>query len=118
MQRSDPAPILAALHDVMEREAIMIRKADFSALTEATGRREHLLTRLAQAATPSQTALEALRLHGQRNQALMGAALKGVRAARRRIEMLRNVQTSLNTYDKLGKRRDIATSAASVERRV
>lgn len=117
MTQSDPIHILDALHAQLNREAALIRKADFTAMTGETERREMLMQRLGQAGTPPGDALETLRDHAQRNQALMSAALKGVRAARRRIEMLRSVQNSLNTYDNLGKRWDIVTDTASVERR-
>ena len=63
------------------------------------------------------TALDGLRDHARRNAALMMAALRGVRAARRRFEMLRRVQTSLNIYDSRGRRLDVAIDPASVERR-
>lgn len=112
-----PQRIIGALHLLLETEAVELRRADFSELAARGLEKDRLMAQLELAPPVDATALDGLRDHARRNAALMMAALRGVRAARRRFEMLRRVQTSLNIYDSRGRRLDVAIDPASVERR-
>ena len=112
-----PDHIIEALHLLLEAEAGQLRRADFSDLVVHGAEKDRLMAQLDQARPVDAVALDGLRGHARRNAALMMAALRGVRAARRRFDVLRRVQTSLNIYDNRGRRLDVAIDPASVERR-
>lgn len=117
MPKADPMPILRALVRLLEREAVLVRRADFAALAAVVPEKEGLMGKLAAADPPPPEALEGLRVKAGRNQSLMAAALRGVRSARKRFEMLRSAQTSLTTYDHLGRKCDISMEGSSHEHR-
>ena len=119
MMQSDPRALFTTLHATLSREADLIRRADFAALTACSVDKEHLMAQLSLAAPANPQHLTALHAHASRNQALMAAALRGVTAARRRFERLRDAQTALHTYDHLGRKNDIAVgdTATRIERR-
>lgn len=60
-------------------------------------------------------ALTRIAKRARENDALLGATIKGLRAARRRIDALRNGQT-LTTYDSAGQKRDHPAAAAPTHR--
>lgn len=114
---ADPAALIEALHELLDREGQHLRRADFSRLEEQGAQKDRLINLLDHSAMADSAALEGLRDHARRNAALMMASLRGVRAARRRFDLLHRVQTSLNIYDNTGRRRDVTIDNASVERR-
>lgn len=114
---SGPAALIEALHDLLDREGQQLRRADFSRLDEQGSEKDRLIDLLDQSHVGDSAALEGLRDHARRNAALMMASLRGIRAARRRFDLLHRVQTSLNIYDNQGRRRDVTIDNASVERR-
>ncbi len=113
----DSDSIIEALHRILDREGVQLRRADFSALEDQGAEKDRMMELLDQAGTADAAALEGLRDHARRNAGLMMASLRGVRAARRRFDLLRRVQTSLNIYDSHGRRHDVSIDSASVERR-
>ena len=114
---SDAEALFAALHTLLDQEGEHLRRADFSELDRLGAEKDRLVGLLDQSIQGNSAALEGLRNHASRNAALMMASLRGVRAARRRFNLLRKVQTSLNIYDKLGRRHDVTIDGSSVERR-
>lgn len=114
---SDPAALIEALHGLLDREGQQLRRADFSHLDEQGAEKDRLIDLLDQSHVGDSAALEGLRDHARRNAALMMASLRGIRAARRRFDLLHRVQTSLNIYDNQGRRQDVTIDNASVERR-
>jgi hypothetical protein len=117
IDRSDPTALIEALHDLLDREGQQLRRADFSHLDEQGTEKDRLIDLLDQSHVGDSAALEGLRDHARRNAALMMASLRGIRAARRRFDLLHRVQTSLNIYDNQGRRQDVTIDHASVERR-
>jgi len=113
----DPESVIEALHFLLDREGEQLRRADFSALERQGVEKDRLIELLDQRVHGNSAGLEGLRDHARRNAALMMASLRGVRAARRRFDLLRKVQTSLNVYDSHGRRHDVTVDGASVERR-
>ncbi|MBC7138860.1 MAG: flagellar export chaperone FlgN [Defluviimonas sp.] len=70
------------------------------------------------AATPAEAAaLDGLRRQAMANQRRLGAALKGMRAALRRIDGLRRAGRSLQSYDASGRPQTIGLTPSSLERR-
>ena len=114
---SDPVALIGALHDLLDREGRLLRSADFSRLEEQGIEKDRLIDWLDQSPVGDKAALEGLRDHARRNAALLMASLRGIRAARRRFDLLHRVQTSLNIYDNRGRRQDVTIDHASVERR-
>ena len=117
VERVEPDDLIAALHAILAREGEQLRRADFSGLDRQGAEKDRLTDLLDRSPHGSSAALEGLRDHARRNAALMMASLRGVRAARRRFDLLRKVQTSLNIYDSHGRRHDVIIDGASVERR-
>lgn len=113
----EPGDLIAALHAILDREGEQLRRADFSGLEQQGIEKDRLIDVLDRSLHGNSIALEGLRDHARRNAALMMASLRGVRAARRRFDLLRKVQTSLNVYDSHGRRHDVTIDGASVERR-
>ena len=113
----DPAALIEALHGLLDREGQQLRRADFSHLDEQGAEKDRLIDLLDQSHVGDSAALEGLRDHSRRNAVLLMASLRGIRAARRRFDLLHRVQTSLNIYDNQGRRQDVTIDHASVERR-
>ena len=112
-----PETVIAGLHALLDLEGDQLRRADFSELAAQGAEKDRLMGQLDQIGASDSAALDGLRDHARRNAALMMAALRGVRAARRRFDMLRRVQTTLNIYDSRGRKLDVTIDSASIERR-
>jgi len=110
----DALQTVEQLERVFDLERHAIRNGRFAGLAELAQRKEELVNLLTGA--PAE-ALERLRARAESNQRLLGAALKGVRAAQRRLEMITRASRSLNSYDALGQARTIASGGSQVERR-
>ena len=110
----DQAIPLESLERLLDVERHAIRSGSFDGLADLAFRKQALLDQLS-AAGPDTLA----RLHGKavRNQRLLAAALKGVRAAQRRLAMIRRAARSLDSYDALGRARKIGNGGPTVERR-
>lgn len=111
---SDVLKTVEQLERVFDLERHAIRNGSFVGLAELVARKESLIDGLNGA--PAEV-LERLRTRAESNQHLLGAALKGVRAAQRRLEMITRAARSLDSYDALGKARTIASGGPQVERR-
>lgn len=115
MQRNDP---VAGLERLLEEERAALLGGDLARLPTLIAGKERLLLALEQAtARPDATALDRLRERATANQALLDAALRGVRAARARLETARTGGPALSTYDARGKAESHAPARPSVERR-
>ena len=112
-----PDAIIQSLHGLLEEEEQQVRRANFADLELQGQEKSRLIDLLMVTKSVDAVALQGLRDHARRNAALLAAALRGVRAARRRFDLLRRVQTSLNIYDNRGRRLDVQIDSASVERR-
>lgn len=111
---SEFAQTIELLEQVFDVERHAIRTGEFSGLAELATRKEALIGNLRGAPAD---ALDHLRARAQENQRLLAAALKGVRAAQRRLDTITRASRSLNSYDALGRARTIASDRTQVERR-
>jgi len=62
-------------------------------------------------------ALERIHHKATRNEALLRAAMDGVRAVTSRMDAVRQVRTGLNTYDDQGRRANLLQRRTTVEKR-
>ncbi len=115
MQRNDPVASLARLLE-LERAALM--SGDLAQLPSFIAGKERLLIAIERDATrPDAAALERLKERASANQALLDAALRGVRAAKSRLETARSGGPALATYDARGKAESHGPERPTVERR-
>lgn len=114
MSGSDPA---AGLDRLLEQEREALVSGDLARLPALIADKERLLAALERGAPPGAAALERLRARATANQVLLDAALRGVRAARARLETARSGGPALSTYDARGKAESHAPARPNVERR-
>ncbi|MDH3264318.1 MAG: flagellar biosynthesis protein FlgN [Paracoccaceae bacterium] len=115
MSRSEPVVALARL---LEQERAALLSGDLAQLPALVAGKERLLLALEEAtARPDADALDRLKARATANQALLDAALRGVRAARARLETARAGGPALSTYDARGKAESHAPERPSIERR-
>lgn len=118
MPRSETDVAIVTLEGLLQAERHMIRQGEFGGLAELAAEKERQLARIAAARDrPDPTALADLRRRAQANLALLGAAVKGVRAARKRIDMILRASRSLTSYDRLGHTQTITGDVSTVQRR-
>ena len=100
-----------------EREALMA--GDLARLPELIAAKERLLPTLETGGvTGGATAAERLRRRAEANQALIAAALGGLRMARARIETARAGGPALSTYDAQGRAGENGAPRPSLTRRI
>lgn len=97
-----------------ERRALL--SGDFGSLTDFIQAKEQLLSKLERAKLPAED-LRTLREAAASNQSLLDAALKGVQAARQRIEMAKNGGPSFSTYNAQGNAMAHNKPSSKIERR-
>lgn len=102
---------------LLDQERAAVLKGDFGALKRLAAKKERLIALLVQG-SPVGDQLERLRRKAERNHTLLKAAAGGVRSVIDKIENSGAIQTSLETYDKSGRRQDSLNGPASVERRI
>ncbi|WP_376875952.1 hypothetical protein [Albirhodobacter sp. R86504] len=115
--------ILAALErleGLLQVERHLIKGGNFDELD--TLAREKDIAMAAVLNDPASTRLHfdrlmQLREVAERNQRLIGAALKGIRAAQRRLEMIQRASKSIDSYDQLGRAKTIGSTAHHIERK-
>jgi flagellar biosynthesis/type III secretory pathway chaperone len=105
---------IESLERLLDVERHAIRAGAFAELADIIGRKEALIGTLGGVGAGR---LAHLRGKAEQNQRLLAAALKGVRAAQRRLDMILRASRSLNSYDALGRARTIGSGGPSVERR-
>lgn len=105
---------IAELIDTLRLERDVIRSGDFSALPNLVARKDVAMELLK--GTPARKLLAAQEM-AQENQRLLGAALKGVRAAQARLDAIRQAAKSYTSYDRHGRSKTIRNDKGSVERR-
>jgi flagellar biosynthesis/type III secretory pathway chaperone len=115
MDKADTAPA-AQLLRLLDTERAALLAGDLGALPRFVADKEALIATL-EGAAPYPATLDRLRHAAASNQILLDAALRGMRAARERIEIARGGGPSLNTYDASGKAETRGTPRPSFERR-
>jgi len=97
MARYDQSPPAAALEALLTRERDSLLAGQLAALADFGPLKERLLARLAEGGGSAQE-IERLRLCAERNQALLAAAARGVRAVRDRLGAARSAPVATRTY--------------------
>lgn len=102
----DLATATEALEDLLDHERRMILAGEIEGLAHGAQHKERLLARLAGATDGP--ALARIRRKAERNQALLAAAARGLKAARAQIGRIADSEPHARTYDSGGSTRDIA----------
>lgn len=98
-------------------EATAIRTADFSGLEALIKEKARLMDQLGNVRlAPTADMLERIQRSARHNAVLLQAAMRGVRAARSRIDALQN-GSDLRTYDQSGAVEPASGTAPTLERR-
>lgn len=109
MPQTDFRAAAARLSEVLTAEQQCIRHAQFQAMADLSAEKEALFEKVAGMAQDMDMAgkhkalLKRIAHQAQRNQTLMEAAQKGVRAAQNRYAAMMRAQFGLTTYDNLGR---------------
>lgn len=116
----DISQVVERLEGLLQVERHMIREGNFDGLETLAQEKEKALLALTtegRKAPDILARLDRIREIASRNQSLIGAALKGVRAAQRRLEMIQRASKSISSYDQLGRSRTIGGGANNIEHR-
>ncbi|SMY08243.1 hypothetical protein [Flavimaricola marinus] len=113
MAEQKPTALLKLLDD--ERAALL--RGDYADLDELAPSKQKLLARLGEQAL-SERNMQRVAHAVRRNQALLAAAIDGMRAARGRMDGLRQQRSSFSTYDKSGQRQQVDAGRTVIERKV
>lgn len=103
-----------SLETVLDDVRAAVRRADFVRLGQLGPQLEVAMAQLADT-VPRQVLLR-LKIKAEENAALLDAARRGARAARRRVEEARRAAHGLQTYDNKGKRADFAAISSPAGR--
>lgn len=118
MQRNNSSEAIETLEGLLDAERHAIRSGEFAGLETLARVKSDLLDQISANPPPDgAAALERVRAKANANQGLLAAALKGVRAAQRRLDMIHRASRSLNTYDSMGRAKSIDSGTGTVERR-
>lgn len=93
-----------ALEKLLDRERNALLAGDLETIAGLAEEKERLIGQLSGSAVPG---LEGLRNKAARNQALLNSALEGIRAVADRLEAVRQLRGTLDTYDSNGRRHSI-----------
>ena len=106
------------LDDLLESERSALVAGDLDRLSRLHDRKAALVEALARFDLSQSEELAALNAKAERNQALLGSALSGIKSVARRLEAIRRVRQSLDTYDANGRKTCVDLSVdRSVEKR-
>lgn len=111
---TDMSETAEMLEAVLEVERYVLSTGNFGTLTEIIAEKSRLIDMLDAEDAGS---LARLQESARQNQALLDAALKGMRAAQQRITAIRQAGHTLNSYDDQGRAKQIIGDHRSVERR-
>lgn len=101
--QSETPPMIDALEDLLDKERTAILNGALQDMGRLAGEKERVLE-AGNMAVPDQSTLDRLRRKAARNQQLLTAAIRGVRAVTSRLDVLRNGPGEMNTYDRAGQR--------------
>lgn len=101
---------MAKLHELLEEERGLLLHGKLSALPELLERKQTLIDQLGD---PAETDLSELHSKLTRNHALLSSAMDGIRRVSDRLDSLRKIRLSLDTYDQQGHRQSLDTHAAN-----
>lgn len=91
----------AALLSLLDLERTALCGSDYSVLDDLADRKKQLIAAMAES-EPHPKDVEKIRKKLSENQALLSAAIAGVKSARDRITELQKVRSGLGVYDQTG----------------
>jgi hypothetical protein len=110
--------LLTDVEGVLETERNLLRNGAFDGLPQLALRKEQLIERIADHPDAATVALlERVMSKAQANLALFVAAQNGLRTAQERLDQIRNLASTLQTYDNTGRTRAFSTPIVRHERR-
>lgn len=104
------------LEEFLEKERRAILGGSLKDMSRIAKEKERLLDK-GNFRTPDRKTLDRVRRKVERNQSLLAATIRGIRAVSIRMETLRNGPGELNTYDKTGQRRTLGGQQGNLHRR-
>jgi len=107
---------LDALEDLLDRERRILLQGNYESLARMMAEKERLLKSVT--ASRSLGAMAALKRKVERNQAMLMAASKGIRAVTDSLSRHEKTDDSLQTYDRAGHRKAAAQGLQNMVRRV
>lgn len=108
---------VSALEALLEKERIALLDGDLDSVASLIARKEELVQELG-VSVDDTTQLAHLRREFDRNQVLLDSALSGIRRVASRFATLQRIRETLDTYDRDGRRRSIASDTVhKVEKR-
>ncbi len=108
--------VATVLETILREERTLILAGRFDALGPLTTRKADMLTRIPDANIPGPR-LAALADQVTRNQALLDAAIRGMSAARTRIQAVIGAGSGLSTYDRRGQKSELAESKGTLRKK-
>jgi len=100
---NDTVPIIDALEDLLDKERVAILRGALQDMERLAVEKERVLES-GIVSVPDQGTLDRLRGKAARNQQLLTATIRGVRAVTARLDVLRNGPVEMNTYNRKGHR--------------
>jgi hypothetical protein len=107
---------LDALEDLLDKERRILLQGNYDSLARLMAEKERLLKNVT--ASRSLATLAGLKGKVDRNQAMLLAASKGIRAVTDSLAKREDKTDSLQTYDRTGRRKAAAQRLQNLERRV
>lgn len=119
MIHDDPQAKLESLEDLLEKERTALLCGDVDAVARLHDRKAGLIEAVnTMDGGRYADALASLNSKIVRNQALLDAAMAGIKAVSRRLATIKRIRTNLDTYSADGQRHSVELSSeSSVERR-
>jgi len=99
-------PRVDALEDLLDKERAAILSGALEDMGRIAGEKEKVLDSHTLTA-PDQETLDRVQRKAARNQQLLSAAIRGVRAVAARLDVMRNGPGEMNTYDSAGQRKTL-----------
>ena len=112
-QKRDP---VSRLRDLLDREYESLTSGRLDQLAGILSDKEKLYEAL-RSDRPSAEMLSEIRSKAERNQHLIDAAARGIKAAIERLEQLASARSDLVTYDQSGRLSDTAAGSPTTRRR-
>ncbi|ARE40390.1 hypothetical protein RGUI_2249 [Rhodovulum sp. P5] len=103
--------------DVLERERVALRNADFKSLNKLSDEKERLFADLGDTPFADAETLKRLLDMAKRNETLLDAVRRGIDSAAQRLKRLREPAEPLDTYSQTGQRTRLDATKRSLTRR-
>lgn len=114
----DATAAIQGLSDLLARQKDAVRRGELAALPSlAEQLAEHLDALVQHPVQIGRASMDRLKGQTEENQRLLGAALRGVRAAAGRLHEIAGVAREFKTYDSHGQSASVSIASGTMERR-